>query len=220
MSILRFSIGVIFIFLGLVLFTERLFNEDTKTVVNNILEGLVTEFIGIVITVVIIDRYFERRQKKDTARRLGLHILYEINRCIWIWQGGNPWFNLNELREITRGMVQEDPIAKETLHTLIRLGNMAKSLFNEEKDLIGVQPHLRRALECITSLADYNENSALSSAQFDMVKECLLSSISHLERVVGKSREESTFTRSEQDISIQTQRSRYNVRHDTFLYSR
>lgn len=210
---LRIIFGLIIVCIVLYFTAELVFVGGSKEVRRNLMEGLATELLGIAITVVFIEWYFERRRLKEAAVRSAWHILYEIDRAVWIWQQGNPWFSLAELRDATAKIEQEDPIAPETLGTLVRLGHLAESGLLEEKNIVNIEPRIRIALMSLEALVKYEGQQTLSEDQIQELKTCLLSSIDQLERVVGNGKEESHFNRDKQNRSIQAQQLRFGSQY-------
>lgn len=213
MSKLRIIFGLIIICIVTLFTIDLVFVGGSHEVRRNLMEGLATELLGIAITVVFIEWYFERRRLKEAAVRAGWHILYEIDRAIWIWQEGNPWFSLSELRDATEQISKDDPLAQETLNTLVRLGHLAESGLLEEKNIISVAPHIRSALLSLEALVKYEGQHELTEQQIEKLKTCLLAAIDELGDVVDNAGEDSSFDRKRQDRSIEAQRSRFGSQY-------
>ena len=58
------------------------------TSAGTILGNLGTELVGIVITVAVVEWFFERRRHQTRGRQLAWDALHAIEHAVWVWQGG------------------------------------------------------------------------------------------------------------------------------------
>jgi len=148
-----------------------------------------SEILGIVVTVAFIDLYFAWRRRLRDARGLAWRVLYELDHTVWVWQGGYPTFNFDELCAIAKGIDSEDTLAPCTAEALVRLGNMADSSLSIEKKLAGTIPHLEQGLEVLRELTRFravNPEQPLNPQQVLQVKNILLEAIEHLGEAIGQ----------------------------------
>ena len=71
---------------GLVIWSAFLVSNGTTT--QSLLVNLGTEIVGIVITVAVVEWFFERRRNHERARQLAWSALHAAEHGIWVWQGG------------------------------------------------------------------------------------------------------------------------------------
>ncbi|HSG46409.1 MAG TPA: hypothetical protein VLA43_01220, partial [Longimicrobiales bacterium] len=71
---------------GLVIWSAFLVQPNTTT--QSLLVNLGTEIVGIVITVAVVEWFFERRRHLERARQLAWSALHAAEHGIWVWQGG------------------------------------------------------------------------------------------------------------------------------------
>jgi hypothetical protein len=86
----------------IILSISFLFGVDTTT--GNLLINLGTEIIGIVLTVAIVEWFFERRRLQSRGRQLTWDMIHEIGHAVWVWQGGPREMGTDEVLGILAGV--------------------------------------------------------------------------------------------------------------------
>jgi hypothetical protein len=142
------ALAAILIYLG--------FIENPSTPSGSVLSGLWvnlgTGFLGIALTVAIVDWLFERREAKNEARRLAWHLLHKVDHAVWVWQGGVREFDPSELWALIRLIQKDDPLPPYTQNILIAIGSTADGLLKEKTDIIDVNTKLKDALNYLSKL--------------------------------------------------------------------
>lgn len=151
-----------------------------------------SEILGIVITVAFIEFYFAWQRRRAEAKNLAWRILYELDHVVWLWQGGYPTFNFDELRGIVQGIKPTDTLVTTTLDSIVRLGNTAESARLVRGRLANLIPDLELALEGLAELANRERFSSVQKLDEDdiaEIRERLLAAVGHLARAVGENDE-------------------------------
>lgn len=126
-----------------------------------------SEILGIVITVAFIEFYFAWQRRRSEARNIAWRTLYELDQVVWLWQGGYPTFNFDELYGIVQDIQTKDKLAPTTLDTIVRLGNTAEAALAMHGRLANLIPPLEIALEELTVLSDRNRFSRVENLTED-----------------------------------------------------
>ena len=76
-----------FLVLALIILSiSFVFSVEPST--ESLLVNLGTEIIGIVITVAVVEWFFERRRLQNRGRQLTWDALHAVEHAVWVWQGG------------------------------------------------------------------------------------------------------------------------------------
>lgn len=155
-------------------------NTPTGTVLVN----LGTEIFGILITLAVVDWLLERRRLQDRARELSWRILHNVERAVWLWQGGPRRLETDELLGLIAGIGGEDRLEPYTRAQLMSIGGQSREALTREEQAVRTLPGLKEALEDLTSLhALGDEDSAVSVR---VVSEVLQSSVRRLAELLGQ----------------------------------
>jgi hypothetical protein len=90
--------GGFLIIAAIVLWLSFVFGGDTGW--GNLFTNLGTEIIGIVITVAVVEWFFERRRLQNRGRQLAWDALHAVEHAVWVWQGGPRQMDTDEVRGI------------------------------------------------------------------------------------------------------------------------
>lgn len=113
----------------------------------DLLLNLGTELFGIVLTVLIIDWLFERRDIQKEARRLAVGFLNRLDHHVWVWQGGAREFDLTETLNLLSHVTDDDPLPEFTQNLLLVLGSNAADRARYDLEVVAVDEDLKTGLE-------------------------------------------------------------------------
>ena len=182
-SVSRLLIPVAFLAVaGLVTWSAFLVQEGTT--VQSLLVNLGTEIVGIVITVAVVEWFFERRRNAERGRQLAWSALHAAEHGIWIWQGGPREVETDQLLGILRNVTDDDPLPDFTQNLLLGLGTRAKHLLHNELPALEAVPNLLPAFEELSRLNAIREGGRVTPP--NKVAEILELAILELARVLGQ----------------------------------
>ncbi len=147
--------------------------------------NLGTEIFGILVTVAVVEWFFERRRLQDRGRELSWRLFHSIERVVWIWQGGPQQPGSEELLGIISGIRSKDPVPRFTRTLLVNLGTQSREALDTEANAVGSLVGLKDALGDMQSLGSLRDGE--SGVSVRMVAEILESSATGLSRVLGQS---------------------------------
>ena len=99
MNVLRITlIGGFLSVAAVILWVSFIFGVETST--GTLLINLGTEIVGIVITVAVVEWFFERRRLQTRGRQLAWDALHAVEHAVWVWQGGPREMDTDEVRGI------------------------------------------------------------------------------------------------------------------------
>ena len=160
-----------------------------ETTMGGLLSNLGTEVFGIVITVSVVEYFFERRRLQDRAREIAWSILHGIEQGLWLWQGGPRRMGTDQLLGIAASIDSADDLAPFTQAQLQSLGDRTSQILQRQRAAIKSVAGLEDALNDLTSLKGLGEDSAKpdpSRTEIRMAAEILESSTIGLARVLGQ----------------------------------
>jgi hypothetical protein len=132
-----------------------LFGVDTT--MGNLLINLGTEIIGIVLTVAIVEAFFERRRLQNRARQLAWDTLHSVGHAVWVWQGGPHAMDTDEVLGILDAVRQEDPLPDFTEGLMLGIGTRSRRLLNDDQAPVVAMPGLMNGLEHFARLASIRD---------------------------------------------------------------
>lgn len=136
---------------AIVLWISFLVGADTST--GNLLINLGTEIIGIVITVAVVEWFFERRRLHNRGRQLAGNALHAVENAVWVWQGGPRQMDTDEVLGILHAVAEDDPIADFTEGLLLNIGTRARRLLSNDPEAVGALPGFMNGLEHLARLS-------------------------------------------------------------------
>lgn len=127
------------------------------------LTDLGSEFLGLALAVSILDWFFEQRRLRSDGRRLAWEVFHEVERSVWVWQGGPFRLETDELLGLLGGVSDEDEFAHCTERMLLGLGIRSRRLLKGERRAVTTIPGLSEALGELAGLARIGEGRQLSA---------------------------------------------------------
>ena len=147
--------------------------------------NLGTEIFGILVTVAVVEWFFERRRLQDRGRELSWRLFHSLERVVWIWQGGPQQPGSEELLGIVSGIRSNDPVPRFTRTLLVSLGTESRAALDKEAAAVASLVGLKEPLDDMQSLESLRDGE--SGVSVRMVAEILESSATGLSRVLGQS---------------------------------
>ncbi len=147
--------------------------------------NLGTEIFGILVTVAVVEWFFERRRLQDRGRELSWRLYHSLERVVWIWQGGPQQAGSEELLGIISGIRSDDPVPRFTRTLLVNLGMQAREAIDKEAAAVASLVGLKDSVEDMQSLRSLRDGDSAVSVR--MVAEILEASATGLARVLGQS---------------------------------
>lgn len=179
----RVTVTVAFLLVaGLIIWSA--FWVGTGTGRGNLLINLGTEIVGIVLTVAVVDFFFERRRLQSKARQLAWTALHAIEHAVWVWQGGPRQLETDELLGLLSAVGPKDPLPEFTQNLLLHVGTRSKQLLHNEPSTLKMMPGLREALEELTSLSAIREGGSLTPPR--RISEILKAGVTGLAEALGR----------------------------------
>lgn len=134
-----------------ILWVAFLVGTDTST--GNLFINLGTEIIGIVITVAVVEWFFERRRLQNRGRQMAGNALHAVEHAVWVWQGGPRQMETDEVRGILHAVGEPDPMADFTEGLFLNIGTRARRLLSNDPDAVSALPRFMNALEHLARLS-------------------------------------------------------------------
>lgn len=150
--------GGFLIVAAVILAISFLFGVDTTT--GNLLINLGTEIVGIVLTVAIVEWFFERRRLQNRGRQLGWDMLHEIGHAVWVWQGGPRGMGADEVLGILDGVAAADALPDFTEGLMLAIGTRSRRLLNDDQAPVAAMPGLMNGLEHLSRLSSIRDAGA------------------------------------------------------------
>lgn len=136
---------------ALILWASFLVGVDTSA--GTLFVNLGTEIVGIVITVAVVEWFFERRRLHNRGRQLAGNVLHTVEHAVWVWQGGPRQMETDEVRGILHAVDDEDPLADFTEGLLLHIGTRARRLLSNDPDAVSALPGFMNGLEHLARLS-------------------------------------------------------------------
>lgn len=163
------------------------FGVTEGSTTQSLLVNLGTEIVGIVITVAVVEWFFERRRNLERARQLAWSALHVAEHGIWVWMGGPREVETDQLLGILRAVDEEDPLPDFTQNLLLGLGTRAKHLLHNELPALQSVPGLMTAFEELARLNAIREGGKVTPPR--KVADILELGVVGLARVLGQPEE-------------------------------
>ena len=121
------------------------------------LVDLGSEMLGLALTVSILDWFFEQRRLRADGRRLAWEVFHDVERVVWVWQGGPFRLETDELLGLLGGVEKDASVAPCTERMLLGLGIRGRELLKGERQAVSTVPGLAEALTELGGLARIGE---------------------------------------------------------------
>jgi len=136
---------------GVMLWVSFVVGVETST--GTLLVNLGTEIMGIVITVAVVEWFFERRRLQTRGRQLAWDALHAVEHAVWVWQGGPREMDTDEVRGVLDAVGTEDPVADFTEGLFLNIGTRSRRLLNNDPDAVTAVPGFMNGLEQLARLS-------------------------------------------------------------------
>ena len=150
----------------------------------DVLINLGTEIFGILVTLAVVDLFLEKRRLQERGRELAWGALHEIERVVWVWQGGPRRLGTDELLGLISSTNPSDQLQPFTRTLLVSLGNRGREIVEVEQAAARAVPGLDKAAAELGSLRALGERG--SSVTLRMVIEVLEGATVDLARILGQ----------------------------------
>lgn len=122
--------------------------------------NLGTEIIGIVITVAVVEWFFERRRLLTRGRQLAWDSLHATQSAVWVWQGGPRGMETDEMLGILSAVHEDDPLPDFTEGLFLNLGTRSRRILNDDPQAVSMLPGFMDGLEHLARLAAIRDGRA------------------------------------------------------------
>ncbi|MEQ9399661.1 MAG: hypothetical protein RJQ04_10905 [Longimicrobiales bacterium] len=131
----------------------------------NVLVNLGTETFGIVLTVAVVEWFFEKRRHATRGRQLAWDALHAVESAVWVWQGGPRELETDELLGILRAVDEDDPLPDFTEGLFLNIGTRSRRLLTNEPHAVEALPGFMTALEDLGRLSSIRDGRASMPAR-------------------------------------------------------
>ncbi|MBW3534389.1 MAG: hypothetical protein KY453_04120 [Gemmatimonadetes bacterium] len=163
------------------------FEVGVATGTGELLLNLGVEIMGIVLTVAVVEWFFERRRLQSNARQVAWHTLHAVEHAVWVWQGGPRELETDELLGLLHAVGDDDPVAEFTEALLFNLGTRSKQMLHRDLETVEALPGLMSALEELARLNAIREGR--TPMRPEKVASILEDAVLVLAKVLGLPRE-------------------------------
>lgn len=153
----------------------------------NLLVNLGTEIMGIVITVAVVEWFFERRRNHERGKQVAWSALHAIEHVVWVWQGGPRQVETDQILGILRSASDDDPLPDFTQNLLLSLGTRSKQTLHNDQAALESHRGLMTAFEELARLNAIREGGRVLSSR--TVADVLEEGVTRLARVLGQPEE-------------------------------
>ena len=156
---LRALVTAGFLTLALAILTVS-FVLDVDPSTEGLLVNLGTEIIGIVITVSVVEWFFERRRLQNRARQLAWDAMHAVEHAVWVWQGGPREMDSDEVLGLLNAVGEHDPLPDFTEGLFLNIGTRSRRLLNNELQSLGTMPGFMNGLEHLARLSSLRDGDS------------------------------------------------------------
>ncbi len=160
------------------------FALGVESSVGTLLVNLGTEIMGIVITVAVVEWFFERRRLQTRGRQLAWDALHAVEHAVWVWQGGPREMDTDEVRGILDAVGADDPLPDFTEGLFLNIGTRSRRLLNNDPDAVAAVPGFMNGLEQLARLSAMRDGK--DSMPPRKVADILDEGTSELAKALGK----------------------------------
>lgn len=167
---------------AVVVWLSFLFGVDTSW--GNLFVNLGTEIIGIVITVAVVEWFFERRRLQNRGRQLAWDALHALEHAVWVWQGGPREMDTDEVRGILNAVHEDDPMPDFTEGLFLNIGTRSRRLLSNDPAAVAAVPGFMNGLEHLARLSAIRDGKERMPPQ--KIADILDEGTSELAKALGK----------------------------------
>jgi hypothetical protein len=167
---------------AVILWVSFIFGVDSS--MGTLLINLGTEIVGIVITVAVVEWFFERRRLQTRGRQLAWDALHAVEHAVWVWQGGPREMDTDEVRGILNSVGEGDPLPDFTEGLFLNIGTRSRRLLNNDPDAVAAVPGFMNGLEHLARLSAVRDGKEKMRPQ--KVADILDEGTSELAKALGK----------------------------------
>lgn len=153
----------------------------------NLLVNLGTEIMGIVITVAVVEWFFERRRNFERGKQVAWSALHAIEHVVWVWQGGPRQIETDQILGILRSISDADPLPDFTQNLLLSLGTRSKQTLHNDQAALESHKGLMTAFEELARLSAIREGGRVLAPR--TVADVLEEGVGRVARVLGQPEE-------------------------------
>jgi hypothetical protein len=157
---------------------------DPNSGTGSLLINLGTEIVGIVITVAVVEWFFERRRALERGRQVAWSAMHAAEHVVWVWQGGPREVEADQLLGILRAVSPDDALPDFTQNLLLGLGTRSKHTLHNDQSALQALPGLMNAFEELARLNAIREGGRVTPAR--KVADILEAGVAHLARSLGQ----------------------------------
>ena len=207
MNVLRIAlIGGFLSIAAVILWVSFMFGVDSS--MGTLLINLGTEIVGIVITVAVVEWFFERRRLQTRGRQLAWDALHAVEHAVWVWQGGPREMDTDEVRGVLHSVGANDPLPDFTEGLFLNIGTRSRRLLNNDPDAVAAVPGFMNGLEHLARLSAIRDGK--ESMRPQKVADILDEGTSELARALGQPTERHLASLIRfRDPSVQSQERRH-----------
>lgn len=160
------------------------FVMGVETSAGTLFINLGTEIVGIVITVAVVEWFFERRRLQTRGRQLAWDALHAVEHAVWVWQGGPREMDTDEVRGVLNAVGEGDPLPDFTEGLFLNIGTRSRRLLNNDPDAVAAVPGFMNGLEHLARLSAVRDGDAPMPSR--KVGDILDQGTSELAKALGK----------------------------------
>lgn len=167
---------------AVILWLSFVFGVDSAA--GSLFVNLGTEIVGIVITVAVVEWFFERRRLQTRGKQLAWDALHAVEHAVWVWQGGPREVDTDEVRGILNAVHDEDPVPDFTESLFLNIGTRSRRLLNNDPDAIAAVPGFMNGLEQLARLSALRDGKTAMASR--KIADILDEGTSELARALGQ----------------------------------
>ncbi len=143
---------------GIILWVSFIIGVDTAA--GTLFVNLGTEIVGIVITIAVVEWFFERRRLQSRGRQLAWDALHAVEHAVWVWQGGPREMDTDEVRGVLNAVGAQDPLPDFTEGLLLNIGTRSRRLLNNDPEAVSALPGFMNGLEQLARLSSIRDGKS------------------------------------------------------------
>jgi hypothetical protein len=167
---------------GVILWIPFLIGPETPT--GTLLINLGSEFVGIILTIAVVEWFFERRRLQNRGKQLAWDALHAVEHAVWVWQGGPREMDTDEVRGILNAVGDSDPLPDFTEGLLLNIGTRARRLLNNDPEAVSAVPGFMNGLEQLARLSSIRDGKTAMPPR--KVSDILDEGTAELAKALGK----------------------------------